>query len=117
MGQKVNPIGFRLGYIRKPDSNWFASAAVYAENLMEDEKIRAYLAVRVAKASVSRVLIERAGKKITITHSIKKTIMIDFWPTSSFSTSLIQIINRHENMPNFYLFINSFGTYLLNVFV
>ncbi|MBX9889710.1 MAG: 30S ribosomal protein S3 [Amoebophilaceae bacterium] len=67
MGQKVNPIGFRLGYIRKPDSNWFASAAVYAENLMEDEKIRAYLAVRVAKASVSRVLIERAGKKITIT--------------------------------------------------
>jgi len=67
MGQKVHPIGFRIGYIRKSDSNWFASPAVYAENLMEDDKIRSYLAVRVAKASVSKVLIERAGKKITIT--------------------------------------------------
>ncbi|ROT47362.1 30S ribosomal protein S3 [Candidatus Cardinium hertigii] len=67
MGQKVNPVGFRIGFIRKPDASWFASKAFYAEKLMEDEKIRVYLDARMAKASVSRVLIERAGKKITVT--------------------------------------------------
>lgn len=67
MGQKVNPVGFRVGFIRKPDSSWFASKASYAEKLMEDEKIRAYLDARMAKASVARILIERAGKKITVT--------------------------------------------------
>ncbi|WP_339044269.1 30S ribosomal protein S3 [Cardinium endosymbiont of Tipula unca] len=67
MGQKVNPIGFRIGFILKPDSNWFASKSSYAEKLMEDEKIRSYLEARMAKASVSKILIERAGKKITIT--------------------------------------------------
>ena len=67
MGQKVHPVGFRLGFIRKPDSSWFASKSSYAEKLMEDEKIRGYLDARVAKASVSRILIERAGKKITVT--------------------------------------------------
>ena len=67
MGQKVNPIGFRIGYIRKPDSNWFASRASYPERLVEDEKMRAYLDVRMKKASVSRILIERAGKKIIVT--------------------------------------------------
>ncbi len=67
MGQKVNPVGFRIGYIRKPDSNWYASRSTYAQNLIEDRKICSYLAVRIAKASVTRVLIERAGKKITVT--------------------------------------------------
>ncbi|WP_342265602.1 30S ribosomal protein S3 [Cardinium endosymbiont of Philonthus spinipes] len=67
MGQKVNPVGFRVGFIRKPDSSWFASKTSYAEKLMEDEKIRTYLDARMAKASVARILIERAGKKITVT--------------------------------------------------
>ncbi|MGI2299040.1 30S ribosomal protein S3 [Candidatus Cardinium hertigii] len=67
MGQKVNPVGFRVGFIRKPDSSWFASKSSYVEKLMEDEKIRTYLDARMAKASVARILIERAGKKITIT--------------------------------------------------
>ncbi|TDG95310.1 30S ribosomal protein S3 [Cardinium endosymbiont of Culicoides punctatus] len=67
MGQKVNPIGFRIGFILKSDSNWFASKKSYAEKLMEDEKIRSYLRTRMAKASVSKILIERAGKKMTIT--------------------------------------------------
>lgn len=67
MGQKVNPVGFRVGFIRKSDSSWFASKASYAEKLMEDEKVRTYLDTRMAKASVSRILIERAGKKITVT--------------------------------------------------
>ncbi|AWN81758.1 MAG: 30S ribosomal protein S3 [Candidatus Cardinium sp.] len=67
MGQKVHPIGFRLGFIRKPDASWFSSKKDYADNLMEDHKIRMYLDVRLARASVAKVLIERAGKKITIT--------------------------------------------------
>lgn len=67
MGQKVNPVGFRIGFIRKPDANWFASKVTYAEKLVEDEKIRTYLEARIAKSAVSRILIERAGKKITIT--------------------------------------------------
>ncbi|WP_243518601.1 MULTISPECIES: 30S ribosomal protein S3 [unclassified Candidatus Cardinium] len=67
MGQKVNPVGFRVGFIRKSDSSWFASKSSYPEKLMEDEKIRAYLEARMAKASVARILIERAGKKITVT--------------------------------------------------
>lgn len=67
MGQKVNPVGFRIGFIRKPDSNWFASKSSYAEKLMEDAKIRTYLDVRLAKAHVARIPIERAGKKITVT--------------------------------------------------
>ena len=67
MGQKVNPVGFRVGFIRKPDSSWFASKSSYAGKLMEDEKIRTYLGARMSKASVARILIERAGKKITVT--------------------------------------------------
>lgn len=67
MGQKVNPVGFRVGFIRKPDSSWFASKSSYAQKLMEDEKIRSYLDARMAKASVAKVLVERAGKKITVT--------------------------------------------------
>ncbi|MEL6358780.1 MAG: 30S ribosomal protein S3, partial [Bacteroidota bacterium] len=43
MGQKVNPIGLRLGYIRGWDSNWFASKRDFSDKLMEDEKIRKYL--------------------------------------------------------------------------
>lgn len=77
MGQKVNPIGFRIGYIRKPFSNWYASKSSYAQKLMEDEKLRNYLAVRVAKASVSRILIERAGNKVAVTiHTARPGILI-----------------------------------------
>ncbi len=67
MGQKVNPIGFRIGYIRKPESNWFATKTSYAEKLREDTAIRAYLDARLIKAGVSKMLIERAGKKVTVT--------------------------------------------------
>ncbi len=66
MGQKVNPISNRLGYIRGWDSNWFGGDN-YADNLVEDNKIRKYLNVRLAKANLSRIIIERTVKVIIVT--------------------------------------------------
>ena len=66
MGQKVNPISNRLGIIRGWDSNWFGGKD-FGDNLVEDRKIRNYLNERLAKANVSRVVIERTLKLITIT--------------------------------------------------
>ena len=66
MGQKVNPISNRLGVIRGWDSNW-SEKGKYPANILEDYKLREYLNVRLAKCSVSRVVIERTLKMITIT--------------------------------------------------
>ena len=66
MGQKVNPISNRLGIIRGWDSNWFGGRN-YGDKLLEDSKIRKYLNARLAKASISRIIIERTLKLITIT--------------------------------------------------
>jgi len=66
MGQKVNPISNRLGIIRGWDSNWFGGRN-YGDKLLEDSKIRKYLNARLAKASISRIIIERTLKLITVT--------------------------------------------------
>lgn len=66
MGQKVNPISNRLGIIRGWDSNWFGGKD-FGDNLVEDQKIRQYLNKRLEKASVSRIVIERTLKLVTIT--------------------------------------------------
>ncbi|GLU43848.1 30S ribosomal protein S3 [Allomuricauda sp. NBRC 101325] len=66
MGQKTNPIGNRLGIIRGWESNWYGGND-YGDKLAEDDKIRKYVYARLAKASVSRVIIERTLKLITIT--------------------------------------------------
>lgn len=66
MGQKVNPISNRLGIIRGWDSNWFGGKD-FGDNLAEDQKIRQYLNKRLEKASVSRIVIERTLKLVTIT--------------------------------------------------
>ena len=66
MGQKVNPISNRLGVIRGWDSNWYGGKK-YGETLLEDSKIRKYLHTRLAKASVSRIIIERTLKMATVT--------------------------------------------------
>lgn len=66
MGQKVNPISNRLGIIRGWDSNWFGGKD-FGDNLVEDQKIRRYLNKRLEKASVSRIVIERTLKLVTIT--------------------------------------------------
>ena len=66
MGQKGNPIANRLGIIRGWDSNWFGGKS-FGENLVEDQKIRKYLNKRLEKASISRIVIERTLKLVTIT--------------------------------------------------
>lgn len=66
MGQKVNPISNRLGIINGWDSNWFGGRN-YGDKLLEDNKIRKYLNARLAKASISKIIIERTLKLITIT--------------------------------------------------
>jgi small subunit ribosomal protein S3 len=76
MGQKTNPIANRLGIIRGWDSNWFGGND-YGEKLVEDYKIRNYLNARLAKASVSKIIIERTLKLITITvHTSRPGIII-----------------------------------------
>ncbi len=66
MGQKVNPIGNRLGIIKGWDSNWFGGKD-YSAKLVEDNRIREYLNARLAKASISKIIIERTLKLITVT--------------------------------------------------
>jgi len=66
MGQKAHPIGNRLGIIRGWDSNWYGGR-FYAEKLVEDEKIRQYLYARLSKGGISKIVIERTLKLITIT--------------------------------------------------
>jgi small subunit ribosomal protein S3 len=66
MGQKVNPIGLRLGIIKGWDSNWFGGND-YGDKLLEDNKIRAYLNARLPKGSISKIVIERTLKLITVT--------------------------------------------------
>ncbi|TAF43583.1 MAG: 30S ribosomal protein S3 [Sphingobacteriales bacterium] len=76
MGQKANPIGNRLGIIRGWDSNWYGGNK-YADKLVEDEKIRKYLSARIAKGGVSKVVIERTLKRITVTiHTARPGIVI-----------------------------------------
>ncbi|CAN1527361.1 RpsC Ribosomal protein S3 [Spirosomataceae bacterium] len=76
MGQKVNPVGFRLGYIRGWESNWYGGKN-FAEKLVEDDKIRKYINARIPKGSVSRVVIERTLKRITLTiHTARPGIVI-----------------------------------------
>ena len=66
MGQKVNPTGFRLGVIKGWDSNWYGGKD-FADKLVEDEKIRKYILARIPKGGISRIVIERTLKRITIT--------------------------------------------------
>jgi ribosomal protein S3 len=66
MGQKTNPVGNRIGIIRGWESNWYGGND-YGDKLAEDHKIRKYVHARLAKASISRVIIERTLKIVTIT--------------------------------------------------
>jgi len=76
MGQKANPIGNRLGIIRGWESNWYGGKN-YADKLVEDEKIRNYLKARLAKGSISKIVIERTMKLITVTiHTARPGIII-----------------------------------------
>ncbi len=66
MGQKVNPVGFRLGVYRDWDASWFARGKTYGKSLMQDFKIRKYLDNTLGRAEVSRVKIEKAGDSIRV---------------------------------------------------
>jgi small subunit ribosomal protein S3 len=68
MGQKTNPIGNRLGFIRGWDSSWYGGRD-YGDKIAEDDKIRKYLYARLAKANVSKIVIERTLKLVTVTVS------------------------------------------------
>ena len=76
MGQKVNPIGLRLGINRTWDSRWYADAN-YADLLHEDLNIRNFLRKRLQQAGVSRIIIERPAKKARITiHTARPGVVI-----------------------------------------
>lgn len=76
MGQKINPIGFRLGIIRGWDSNWYAEKDL-PEKLVEDEEIRRYLTARLRRAGLSRVIIERTPKRVILTlHTSRPGVVI-----------------------------------------
>ncbi|MBI3189549.1 MAG: 30S ribosomal protein S3 [Ignavibacteriales bacterium] len=76
MGQKVHPVGFRLGIIRTWDSNWYDEKD-FAGKLTEDAKIRQYIRSRFKKAGVSKILIERTPKRAAITiHTSRPGIVI-----------------------------------------
>jgi len=67
MGQKVNPLGIRLGITRDWTSKWYAGKKQFPQHVFTDFKVRAFLRSRLAEASVSRIHIERAAKKVNIT--------------------------------------------------
>jgi small subunit ribosomal protein S3 len=77
MGQKVNPIGLRLGINRTWDSRWYAGKDTYAGMLHEDLEIRKYLTKRLAQAGVSKIIIERPAKKARVTiHTARPGVVI-----------------------------------------
>jgi small subunit ribosomal protein S3 len=76
MGQKVNPVGFRLGINRTWDSRWFADGK-YGDLLHEDIRLRGYLLDRLSQAGVSRVVIERPAKRARVTiHTARPGVVI-----------------------------------------
>lgn len=76
MGQKVNPIGFRLGIVKGWDSNWYGGRD-FADKLYEDQKIRKYVYARIPKGGISKVIIERTLKRITLTiHTARPGVVI-----------------------------------------
>lgn len=76
MGQKVNPVSLRLGYIRGWESNWY-SEKDYASKLMEDNTIRKYVYARLSKGGIARIVIERTLKRVTVTvHTSRPGLVI-----------------------------------------
>ena len=76
MGQKTNPIGNRLGYIKGWDSNWYGGND-YKDKIVQDHKIRTYISARLRKASVSKVVVERTLKFVTVTiHTARPGVII-----------------------------------------
>jgi len=76
MGQKVNPVGLRLGIVRGWDSSWYGGNT-FADKLVEDQRIRKYVNARIPKGGISKVVIERTLKRITLTiHTARPGVVI-----------------------------------------
>lgn len=76
MGQKVNPVGLRLGIVKGWDSNWYGGKT-FPDKLVEDTKIRNYITARIPKGGISKVVIERTIKRITLTiHTARPGVVI-----------------------------------------
>ena len=76
MGQKVNPTGLRLGIVKGWDSNWYGGQN-FSEKLVEDQKIRNYVLARIPKGGISKIIIERTLKRITLTiHTARPGVVI-----------------------------------------
>ncbi len=76
MGQKINPVGLRLGIVRGWDSSWYGGRT-FADKLVEDHKIRKYIDARIQKGGISKVVIERTLKRITLTiHTARPGVVI-----------------------------------------
>lgn len=76
MGQKTNPVGFRVGVIRGWDSNWYENKS-YSLKLKEDDKLRTYIRNRLKKAGISRIVIDRTSKNIILTiHTSRPGVVI-----------------------------------------
>ncbi len=76
MGQKVNPTGFRLGFVKGWDSNWYGGQD-FDKKLIEDQKIRKYIHARISNGGISKIIIERTLKRITITvHTARPGVVI-----------------------------------------
>ena len=77
MGQKVHPIGFRLGIVKSHNSIWYAESKAYASNLIADLKVRNFLQEKLKNASVSRIVIERPSQTANITiHTARPGVVI-----------------------------------------
>jgi len=77
MGQKVNPVGFRVGITRGWESVWYASDKNFGEQLREDIQVRRYVKARLKHAGVSRIIIERPADKIKVTvHTSRPGVVI-----------------------------------------
>lgn len=76
MGQKINPVGLRLGIVRGWDSNWYGGNT-FSDKLVEDQKIREYVQARIPKGGIAKVVIERTLKRITLTiHTARPGVVI-----------------------------------------
>ena len=77
MGQKVNPVGFRLGITKDHTSHWYAEKSEYTENLLKDIEVKEHLASQLAHASVSKIVIERTADNARIfIHTARPGIVI-----------------------------------------
>ncbi len=76
MGQKINPISFRLGIVKGWDSSWFGGKD-FSDKIVEDDKIRKYIKARMPKGGISKIVIERTLKRITLTiHTARPGVVI-----------------------------------------